>query len=482
VSAGRTFEGREHSFVKIAAGSGARPAVLIVGGVHAREWAPPDALVAFARNLLAAFDGGTAITFPAMTVRPATGPPVSFKAWTVPHADIAKIVGAVDLYVLPLANPDGREYDLTHLSSPGWRKNRRPQTGGEIGVDLNRNFDIIWKFEDYFDVPLYLSRYGAGNPPASTDPADDTFRGPAAASEQETKNVQSLLDTLPIHYFADVHMFGRNILHSWGLEENGSDPAMTFQAVAFTGTRDGLIAGDTALPVGRTDYKEFLPDTAPNRIASRARSIADLMHDGILRAANGGALPAASTPQQAQSEYTVGQSAFLYLPGAGPNSGCSDDYACSRQFLLPNREPIFAYTLETGSTDEQGFHPDYSVVAGHFRKINREIHGALLALLTTAATSPLPSPASGGPCLIATAAMGDPAHPDVVYLRSLRDERLRATPRGARIADRLDRIYYSFSPAVARYLRPRPRARAAVRLGVVRPLTAVLRVLTRGHR
>jgi hypothetical protein len=178
----------------------------------------------------------------------------------------------------------------------------------------------------------------------------------------------------------------------------------------------------------------------------------------------------------------VGQSAFLYLPGAGPNSGCSDDYACSRQFLLPNREPIFAYTLETGSTDEQGFHPDYSVVAGHFRKINREIHGALLALLTTAATSPLPSPASGGPCLIATAAMGDPAHPDVVYLRSLRDERLRATPRGARIADRLDRIYYSFSPAVARYLRPRPRARAAVRLGVVRPLTAVLRVLTRGYR
>jgi predicted deacylase len=74
VFAGRTFEGREHSFVKIAAGSGARPAVLIVGGVHAREWAPPDALVAFARNLLAAFDGGTAITFPAMTVRPATSP------------------------------------------------------------------------------------------------------------------------------------------------------------------------------------------------------------------------------------------------------------------------------------------------------------------------------------------------------------------------------------------------------------------------
>jgi hypothetical protein len=478
---GQTFQSRQHSYVKIASASGVRPAVLLIGGVHGREWAPPDALVSLARNLLVGFSSGSGITFPAMTVRPLGEPPVAYKAWTIDKATVQKILTAVDLYILPLVNPDGREYDLTHLSSPGWRKNRSPQAGGQIGVDLNRNFNIIWRFEDYYDVPLYKLRY-LNTTPASTDPPEDTYRGSVAHSEQETKNVESLLDGLPIHYFADVHMSGRKLLYSWGLEENGSDPAMTFQASALDRKRDGLITGDPLLPPGRTDYKEFLPDAAPNRVTSRAKAIADLMHDGILRAVNGGKLPVSSSPQQAHSEYQVGQSAFLYLPDLGPNSGCSDDYACSRQFLLANREPIFAYTLETGSDEEGGFHCDYDPAAGHFRKINREIHGALVALLMTAATSPLPKPAGGGPCLVATATMGDPAHPDVVFLRALRDERLRSTARGARIAELLDRVYYSFSPAVAQYLRAHPKARAAVRRGLVRPLTAVLRALTRGWR
>jgi hypothetical protein len=172
------------------------------------------------------------------------------------------------------------------------------------------------------------------------------------------------------------------------------------------------------------------------------------------------------TPQKRYSDYTVGQSATLYIPvGGGPNSGCSDDYACSRQFLHPERKPIFSYTIETGHDDEQGQHPSYDDAKGHFRKINREIHAALFGLLQAAAAG----------CFIATAAMDTEDHPDVVYLRSLRDERLRATPRGARVADLLNRVYYSFSPAVARYLDVHPRARKAVRVLVIRPLAAVLR-------
>jgi hypothetical protein len=102
------------------------------------------------------------------------------------------------------------------------------------------------------------------------------------------------------------------------------------------------------------------------------------------------------------------------------------------------------------------------------------VHAALLALLKVAvAAAPKPPPTKK--CLIATATLGDPAHPDVVYLRSLRDDRLRATARGARAADLLDRVYYSFSPAVARYLDRHPRARTAVRVAVIRPLVAALR-------
>jgi hypothetical protein len=326
-------------------------------------------------------------------------------------------------------------------------------------------------------MQVYRSRYLDPNDPASKSPATDVFRGTMPESEQETKNVESLLDSLPIHYFVDVHMAGRNILFSWGLEQNGDDPAMTFQNDAqFAGKRDGLIAGDPKLPPGRPDYKEFLPDDLPHRIRSRAEMIANVMHDEILRAANGGSLPAASTPQQFHSEYKVGQSAFLYLPvGGGPNSGCSDDYACSRQFLLPNRKPIFAYTLETGQSEEQLFHCAYTDPPSHFRKINREIHAALLGLLKVAVAAPLPKPAGGGPCLIASATLGDPTHPDVVFLRALRDERLRATPRGARVAGLIDRVYYSFSPAVARYLDSHPGARTVVRVIALRPLVSALR-------
>lgn len=470
VFSGKTAEGRSHSYVKIAKGSGNRPAVLVIGGIHGREWAPPDALVAFARNLLVGFQAGADISFPTMTVTPLVGPVVTYRAWTIKAADVKAIVETLDLYLFPLVNPDGREFDLTSLSEPGWRKNRRPQAGGEFGVDLNRNFNIIWKFEDYFDVALYNASYGED--PASTSPAEDTFRGPSEHSEQETRNVESLLDTLPIGYFVDVHMAGRNVLFSWGLEENGNDPLMNFQNQAtFKGKRDGLIAGDPALPAGRTDYKEFLPDDLPHRVRSRAELIARAMHDEILRSANGGTIPAASTAQRTHSEYKVGQSAFLYLPLAGPSSGCADDYACSRQFLLANRKPIFAYTLESGHDEEQGFHCAYTSPPGHFRKINREIHAALLGILKVAVSARKKS----GPCLIATATMGDPAHPDVVFLRTLRDQRLRATPFGARVADVLDRLYYRVSPAAAGWLDRHPAARGAVRVAVIRPLVAALR-------
>jgi hypothetical protein len=483
---GTTSRGRRQSYLKIANASGDRPGVLVLGGVHAREWAPPDALITFARNLLVAYAAGTGITIPAMTSTPLGAPPVSYRPWTISAAVVKDIVTKVDLYLFPLVNPDGRAFDLTPPIDPvGWRKNRTPLAGGETGVDLNRNFDIIWKFEDYYDTALYAARYQPPAP-ASTAEADEDYRGPAAHSEVETRNVESLLDNLPIHYFLDFHMAGRKILFTWSMEENGTDPAMTWQNAAFTGKRDGLPHGDPMLPLHQPDYQEWVPDDPPYRVSSRARFIGNAMRDEILRAANGGTIPAASTPQQIHSQYAVGQSALLYLPDGGPNSGCSDDYAFSRQFLAPDRAPVYAYTVETGQAEEGQFHCYYTAPQNHFAKINREIHAALSAVLTIAATSPLPKPppapgGTGDGCLIATATMGDAGHPDVVFLRELRDVRMRATPRGNRAADRLNRIYYSFSPAVARYLDRHPRARRATRVAVIRPLVAVLRRILGGR-
>ena len=79
----------------------------------------------------------------------------------------------------------------------------------------------------------------------------ETFRGKAALSEPETKNVQYLLDTYKnIKYFADIHSFGEMILYSWGDDDNQSlDHDMNFQNSKYDKVRG--IPRDL-------DYKEYI--------------------------------------------------------------------------------------------------------------------------------------------------------------------------------------------------------------------------------
>src|SRR6266436_6146532 len=64
-------ENRRAGYVKLAATTPASPsprwAVLVLGGVHARELAPPDALVSFVEKLTAAYAAGGGVTYPAWT-------------------------------------------------------------------------------------------------------------------------------------------------------------------------------------------------------------------------------------------------------------------------------------------------------------------------------------------------------------------------------------------------------------------------------
>ncbi|MEV6975010.1 M14 family zinc carboxypeptidase [Kitasatospora sp. NPDC093806] len=416
----RSVEDRPIHFIRIADGSAGgpsgrpsdgppgespdgRPVVVLTGGVHARESAPPDALVHFAQNLLVSRSTGTDITFPAMvctplpTMPPNGGPPVpvspvEYPRFTIPAAKVRRFLERVDLYIAPLINPDGRQFDQDNhpvgTGGAGWRKNRRPDPDpARIGVDINRNHDIAWKFEDYYDMAVYRKRYSFG--PASTDPANETYRGPAAASEPETANVQWLIDEVRAAYFVDVHQFGRNVLLSWGIEDNGDDPAMNFSSPAWKGRRDGLRPGSPLVPPDRPNYQEFVTNTAPHFVRDRLPVLANAMRDAILRSA--GVDPAAPVPvtpeaRRVHSTYDVGQSAALYdKVNGGPVTGTTDDYAFRRQFDDPGRAPVFAFTIETGHLEEAGFHPDYGRPPGHYAKIEREVHAALAELCEMAA-------------------------------------------------------------------------------------------------
>ena len=388
--------GANSGFVKVALappGGPARGGVFLMGGIHARELAPPDALVSFLEKLGAAYAARAAVTYPAWT-DPVNS--IVYDAFTIPFPWVRSIVESLDLYVAPCVNPDGRDFVLARLP-PGaaaaertlhkeWRKNRRPAPAGNAdphaaGVDLNRNFDVLWDFATKFDASAGVR--------SSVHPADDTYIGTAAESEPETVNVARLMRDKGISHFIDFHAYSRDILYCWGLDSNQStDATQTFTNAAWDGRRDGT---------GGNAYKEYIPSASDAAQQATAR----FMHDEI-KAKAGGSDPRA----QARSDYTVKSSAYLYV-----TSGTTQDYCYARWFTNaiaghPIR-PVMALTIEVGGDpslgleyDEGGFTPDYVT---QYPKLEREIHVAAWAFLSSVAgaavrppSAPPPPPADGG--------------------------------------------------------------------------------------
>jgi len=139
-----------------------RTGVYFIGGVHAREWGSPDILINFIEKVSQAYQTNTGLNFGEK----------SFSA-----TQIQDIINKLDIFIFPQVNPDGRYYSMT--SDVAWRKNRRPESSGQsncIGVDINRNYNFLWNYPDYFSPKAGVQ--------SSTDPCDyQVYIGPEAASE-----------------------------------------------------------------------------------------------------------------------------------------------------------------------------------------------------------------------------------------------------------------------------------------------------------
>lgn len=252
----KTHEGRTMSYLKITSGAGTKSAVIIIAGIHAREWAPPDASLSFAQMLCTAYAGGTSISYPAFT-DPDTS--IAYTAFTISSADVRAAVERLDIYILPVVNPDGRDFSLSSAASDMWRKNRSPNpaSGGCIGTDLNRSIPMAWDFEMYYKAAV-------ASTPSMTrlkDPCDpNVYHGRGPASEIETTNVKNLIDAKNPGFFIDVHSYGRKLMFSWATETNESANATqnfgnaNWNRTGPMGGRDGTSG---AL------YAEFFPNAAP---------------------------------------------------------------------------------------------------------------------------------------------------------------------------------------------------------------------------
>jgi murein tripeptide amidase MpaA len=302
-------------------------AIVFTGGIHAREWVPPDALVNLGADLLEAHTRGTGLLYGGKR----------FSA-----DDIRDTVEGLQIVVFPCVNPDGRHHSQT--VEPMWRKNRRRAANSPsldcVGVDINRNFDVLWDFRRCFAPDSHVS--------ASDNPCDpQVYVGPAAASEAETRNVMALLDRYPrARWFVDVHSHVPAIFYSWGFDANQSaDPTMNFRNAAFDGQRGR--GGDV--------YREFIPADDLQALKNLGQEV-----NSAISAVSG-------------TGYELEQSFTLY-----PTSGASDDYAYSRHFVQGADSKILSFTIECG----RSFQPPWADA----ENVIREVCAGLITLCVAVAT------------------------------------------------------------------------------------------------
>lgn len=169
---GRSVEDRPIWALRVGERAERRPKVLFMGCHHAREWVSVEVAYLLAEHLVtnAGYD------------------PVS--GW----------LEKGEIWVAPMVNPDGHEY--SRIEERLWRKNRRANPDGSVGVDPNRNYGYMW---GTLDVNT-----------SSHVPADGTYVGPRAFSEPETRAVRDLVARELFRGVVTYHSFSQLILYPWG--------------------------------------------------------------------------------------------------------------------------------------------------------------------------------------------------------------------------------------------------------------------------
>ena len=132
------------------------------------------------------------------------------------------LLDEVRFLIVPMVNPDGvniaqngpdaaadpsfiRSVDMQGATYYSWKANAN-------GVDLNRNFPLDWRQENYLDHPA--ARY---------------FCGSEAASEPEVRAVMQLLEDTPFCMAFDFHTYGEKL---YWIDTNTQDHAERYGAIA----------------------------------------------------------------------------------------------------------------------------------------------------------------------------------------------------------------------------------------------------------
>ncbi len=179
-SIGKTSEGRDIWCLRINSNArwetpSSKPGAFFLGNLHAREHLTNEV-------------------------------PLLLAAWLLDHknsSDVKKYIDTLDIYIVPMANPDGVEYNIKTGRYIHHRKNMSVNQDKSLGVDLNRNFDSWW--------------CEAG---ASDYPGSDSYCGPKVFSEPESRALKRFMEARKnLKTLISYHSYSSEILYPWG----GSD-------------------------------------------------------------------------------------------------------------------------------------------------------------------------------------------------------------------------------------------------------------------
>jgi len=179
---GTSVEGRQIQGIKIstnpAVDDSAKGDVIFVGLHHAREWLAAEMPLRLAEYLLTNTD-----------------------------PNLQACMSNLQIWIIPVLNPDGYAYSADPNGYRYWRKNRRDNGDGTFGIDLNRNYGFEWGL----------------NSGSSPNTNDDTYRGPSPFSEPE---IAAFRDFVAARHnpkaMLTYHTFTEQFLRPWSFTT--SDP------------------------------------------------------------------------------------------------------------------------------------------------------------------------------------------------------------------------------------------------------------------
>lgn len=172
--AGTSHEGRTVWAAKVSDNVGDEedePSVMIMGLHHAREIMSTEIAMDVLEYLTAGYGG---------------------------DPDVNEWVNELQIWVMPMVNPDGSAYCWTE--DMWWTKNRRENYDGSYGVNLDHNYPFLWG-----------ECFGS-----SSDPGSSGYRGTEAGSEPEVQAVMNLAETVGFEAALSYHSFDELLIMPYG--------------------------------------------------------------------------------------------------------------------------------------------------------------------------------------------------------------------------------------------------------------------------